>query len=89
MCLFLSAVLFGGYRLGTLEEPATRLGVRVALAGAIGVLLGYNYYALMFPGATLAYLWLGAFAGPVCGLIGGIFGLALGWYWFVGRFQKD
>ena len=85
MCLVLAGVLAGGYRLGTLEEPQTRLGVRVALAGAIGVLLGYNYFSLSLPGANVGYLWLGVLAAPICGLLGGILALAAGWYWFVGR----
>ncbi|MEP7357545.1 MAG: glycoside hydrolase family 3 N-terminal domain-containing protein, partial [Anaerolineales bacterium] len=88
MALGLFAALVGGYRLGTLDEPQPRLGVRVALAGAIGVLLGYNYFALLLPGAAIAYWWLGALAGPVCAIIGGIFGLAAGWYLFIGRQQK-
>jgi hypothetical protein len=88
MFLALVAVLTGGYRLGTLEEPQTRLGLRVALAGAIGVLLGYNYYALSLPGTSLGYLWLGVLAGPVFGFVGGILALAAGWYWFVGRLSK-
>jgi beta-N-acetylhexosaminidase len=89
MFLALVAVLTGGYRLGTLEEPQTRLGIRVALAGAIGVLLGYNYYALSLPGTSLGFLWLGVLAGPVFGFVGGILALAAGWYWFVGRVKKE
>jgi len=85
MFLALVAVLTGGYRLGTLEEPQTRMGIRVALAGGIGVLLGYNYFALSLPGASLGFLWLGVLAGPVYGFIGGILALAAGWYFFVGR----
>jgi hypothetical protein len=88
MALGLFAVLVGGYRLGTLEDPQPRLGVRVALAGAIGVLLGYNYFALLLPGAAIAYWWLGVLAGPICGIIGGILGLAAGWYLFIGRAQN-
>jgi beta-N-acetylhexosaminidase len=85
MCLGLIAVLLSGYRLGTLENPQSRLGVRVALAGTIGLLLGYNFVALSLPGTDVAYLWLGVFAAPVSALAGGILGLAVGWYWFVGR----
>jgi hypothetical protein len=88
MALALAAVLVGGYRLGTLDEPQPRLGVRVALAGAIGVLLGYNYFALLLPGSAIVYWWLGVLAGPVCAIIGGIFGLAVGWYLFIGRHQQ-
>jgi hypothetical protein len=88
MFLALVAVLTGGYRLGTLEEPQTRLGIRVALAGGIGVLLGYNYFALSLPGSNLGFLWLGVLAGPTYAFIGGILGLAAGWYWFVGRVSK-
>jgi len=85
MLLALSAVLVTGYRLGTLDEPQVRMGVRVALAGAVGVLLGYNYSALALPGASVGFLWLGVLAAPVYGLALGILGLAAGWYWFVGR----
>ena len=85
MCLGLAAVLLSGYRLGTLEDPQTRYGVRVALAGAIGLLLGYNYVALSLPGSDVLYLWLTVFAAPVSAIMGGILGLAAGWYWFVGR----
>jgi beta-N-acetylhexosaminidase len=88
MLLTLAAVLTGGYRLGTLEEPQARLGIRVALAGAIGVLVGYNYLALSLPGADLGYLWLGVLAAPIYGLLVGIVGLAAGWYWFVGRVSR-
>ena len=85
MFLVLTAVLSGGYRLGTLEEPQARLGIRVALAGAVGVLVGYNYFALALPGGSLGYLWLGVLAGPTFALVGGVWALAGGWYWFVGR----
>jgi hypothetical protein len=85
MCLGLVAVLVGGYRLGTLEEQQPRLGVRVALAGAIGMLVGYNYFALGLPGTAVAYAWLEALAAPVSAIAFGVVGLALGWYWFVGR----
>jgi beta-N-acetylhexosaminidase len=86
--LVLVAVLFAGYRLGTLEESQTRLGIRVALAGGIGVLLGYNYFALSLPGADLGFLWLGVLAGPTYAFLGGILALAAGWYWFVGRVSR-
>ena len=86
--LVLVGVLFAGYRLGTLDEPQTRLGIRVALAGGIGALLGYNYFALSLPGADLGFLWLGVLAGPTYALLGGILALAGGWYWFVGRVSR-
>jgi hypothetical protein len=89
MCLGLVAVLVSGYRLGTLEEAQTRLGVRVALAGAIGMLLGYNYVALVLPGTPVLYMWLQALAAPVSALAGGVIGLAIGWYLFVGRFLRN
>jgi len=85
MCLGLIAVLLSGYRLGTLEDQQTRYGIRVALAGTIGLLLGYNFVALSLPGTDVAYLWLGVFAAPVSAILGGILGLAVGWYFFVGR----
>lgn len=87
--LVLVGVLFAGYRLGTLEEPQARRGIRVALAGAIGVLLGYNYFALSLPGADLGYLWLGVLAGPTFAFLGGILALAAGWFWFVGRMSRS
>jgi len=86
--LVLVGVLFAGYRLGTLEDAQTRLGIRVSLAGGIGVLLGYNYLALSLPGADLGFLWLGVLAGPTFALLGGILALAAGWYWFVGRLSR-
>ncbi len=89
MCLGLVGILVGGYRLGTLEESQPRLGVRVALAGAIGMLIGYNYFALGFPGTAIGYLWLRDFAAPIASIAFGIVGLALGWYWFVGRAPGD
>lgn len=88
MCLGLIAVLLSGYRLGTLEEQQARYGFRVALAGAIGLLLGYNFVALSLPGTDVAYLWLGVFAAPVSAIAGGILGLAAGWYLFVGRTMR-
>jgi hypothetical protein len=89
MALGLVAVLFGGYRIGTLEDAQPRLGVRVALAGAIGMLIGYNYFALGLPGTATAYMWLEALAAPVSAIAFGVIGLAAGWYWFVGRSLKD
>ncbi len=85
MCLALIAVMLSGYRLGTLEDQQTRYGIRVALAGTIGLLLGYNFVALSLPGTNVAYLWLGVFAAPVSAILGGVLGLAVGWYFFVGR----
>ena len=51
-------------------DPQQRL--RVALSGAIGVLLGYNAFALGGPGTAWVYM-----------LTGGLVGLAIGWLGFV------
>jgi hypothetical protein len=85
MCLGLAAALVGGYRLGNNGGSQTRAGVRVALAGAIGLLLAYNYVALGLPGASWAFQSLGALAAPFWAIVGGAMGVAAGWYWFVGR----
>ncbi len=85
MCLGLGAVLVGGYRLGNNQASQRRQGVRVALAGAIGLLTAYNYVALGLPGAQAAVEGLGPLAAPVWAILGGAVGVAVGWYWFVGR----
>ena len=85
MCLGLGAALVGGYRLGNNPETQRRQGVRVALAGAIGLLLAYNYVALGLPGAEGSFDSLGMLAAPIWGIIGGVVGVAAGWFWFVGR----
>ena len=85
MCLGLVAVLVGGYRLGGNGQAHARQGIRVALAGAIGILAGYNYYALGMPGSMTAAESLEALAAPVFAIAGGLAGLALGWLYFVGR----
>jgi len=71
-----------GYRLGNQEGYQTR-GIRVALAGAIGVLLGYNFFALALPGSDLTFSLFGVWAASMCVLLGAGLGLAAGWYWFV------
>jgi beta-N-acetylhexosaminidase len=73
-----------GYRLGNQEGYPTR-GIRVALAGAIGVLLGYNFFALALPGADLTFSLFGIWAASMCVFLGAGLGLAAGWYWFVRR----
>jgi len=73
-----------GYRLGNQEGYQTR-GIRVALAGAIGVLLGYNFFALALPGSDLTFSLFGVWAASMCVLLGAGLGLAAGWYWFVRR----
>jgi beta-N-acetylhexosaminidase len=85
MCLGLAAVLFGGYRLGSNGRAQPRQGMRVALAGAIGMLAGYNYYALALPGTGLAQAALSSMAAPIWAIAGGLIGLGLGWLWFVLR----
>jgi hypothetical protein len=85
MCLGLAAALVGGYRLGNHHDTQPRQGVRVALAGAIGLLLAYNYVALGLPGSTAAVETFGALAAPFWAIVGGAVGVVAGWYWFVGR----
>ena len=81
MLLGLTAAIFTGYRLSGAGANRGRQ-VRVALAGAIGALAGYNFFALGLPGADLA-LSFGVWAASVCVLVGAALGLAAGWYWFV------
>jgi beta-N-acetylhexosaminidase len=85
MCLGLAATLMGGYRLGNNYQAQTRQGVRVALAGAIGLLVAYNYIALGLPGSASSFESLGALAAPTWAIVGGALGVLAGWYWFVGR----
>jgi beta-N-acetylhexosaminidase len=80
LLLGLAAVVVAGYRLGTLEAPPAQR-VRVALAGALGALGGYNYYALALPGANIAQAF-GVLAASAWVFFGAGIGLALGWYWF-------
>jgi beta-N-acetylhexosaminidase len=71
LCLCLAAVMTGGYFVSAVgADPQQRL--RVALSGAIGVLLGYNAFAAGWPGT----IWIDMLAG-------GLAGLALGWFGFV------
>jgi hypothetical protein len=86
MCLGLIAAVVVGYQLGALSHPDAQPSrrVRVALAGAIGVLLGYNYFALGWPGADWAEPF-GLFAPTIWVVIGAGLGLGVGWYWFVRR----
>lgn len=79
----LVAVIAAGYRLGAPAAPPAQR-VRIALCGALGALVGYNFYALSLPGANFAGAFgiLAAFAWVVLGA--GI-GLAAGWYWFARR----
>lgn len=77
MCGVLLAVGVGGYWVGG------RFGVRVALAGVIGTLVGYNIFALGWLGLTE----LGGVGAFFAALLGGALGLVLGWYWFLRRKQ--
>jgi beta-N-acetylhexosaminidase len=71
LCLCVAAVMAGGYFGSAFgADPQQRL--RVALSGAIGVLLGYNAYAVGWPGT----IWIDMLAG-------GVVGLAVGWAGFV------
>jgi beta-N-acetylhexosaminidase len=84
MCLGLASAMLIGYRLG--DSATTRSQrFRVALAGAIGVLAGYNFFALALPGAEAASQRFGILAATICVIIGALLGLVTGWYWFVRR----
>jgi beta-N-acetylhexosaminidase len=80
MVLGLVVTLVAGYQLGTRARRPMR-GVRVALCGAIGVLAGYNIFALGLPGADVTQS-LGPFAASMWVVFGAIVGIAGGWYWF-------
>jgi beta-N-acetylhexosaminidase len=85
LILGLVAVVVAGYRLGASEAPPSQR-VRIALAGAIGALVGYNFYALGLPGADLARAF-GVLAASAWVFLGAGIGLAVGWYWFARRGQ--
>jgi beta-N-acetylhexosaminidase len=79
MLFGLAAAMVTGYRLGGWDANP-RPAVRVAVAGAIGVLLGYNYYALRFPGADLLFFGAGDWAVLISVAVGGVLGVGSGWY---------
>ncbi len=85
LCLGLAVMMVGGYRLGAAPGAQPRQGLRLALAGAIAMLVGYNYYALGLPGSAAAFRGLGALAGLLFAALGGLAGLGVGWYWLIGR----
>jgi hypothetical protein len=80
MLLGLVAALVAGYRLGG-AEARPRRGVRLALLGGLGVLVGYNFIALGLPGAAALLEGFGRLAPSVCVLLGGGLGLGAGWLW--------
>jgi len=59
----------------------SRRAVRVALLGAVGALIGYNVYALDFPGMMWLATYLSGLAPALCVLVGASAGLALGGWW--------
>jgi beta-N-acetylhexosaminidase len=71
LCLCLAAAMAGGY-FGTAARADPQRRLRVALSGAIGVLLGYNAFAVGWPGT----IWIDMLGG-------GVVGLAIGWVGFV------
>ncbi len=83
LILGLVAVVVAGYRLGAAEAPPSQR-VRIALAGVIGALVGYNFYALGLPGADLARAF-GVLAASAWVFVGAGIGLATAWYWFARR----
>jgi beta-N-acetylhexosaminidase len=87
MLMGLVTALVIGYRTGA-ESVSRTQRVRTALAGAIGVLAGYNFFALGLPGAGL-FAGLGHWAASVCVVLGATAGVAVGWFWFVYRVQDS
>ncbi len=76
----LAGVLLVGYRLGGADAQPRR-GVRLALLGAIGVLIGYNFFALGLPGARTLSAGFGGLASVISVVLGGGLGLWVGWAW--------
>lgn len=81
MLFLLAGVFFAGYRLG---DGQPRRGLRLALLGALGVLAGYNFWALGLPGAD-ALAASGFFAPLFAALLGALVSLGAGWYWLKRR----
>jgi hypothetical protein len=79
------AVVVAGYRLSAAEAPPSQR-VRIALAGAIGALVGFNFYALGLPGADIARAF-GVLAASAWVFLGAGVGLVTGWVWFARRGQ--
>jgi hypothetical protein len=71
LCICLAGVIAGGYFVSAWgADPQQRF--RVALSGAIGVLVGYNAFAVGWPGT----IWVDMLGG-------GLAGLVIGWFGFV------
>ncbi|MBF8281692.1 MAG: putative Glycosidase [Anaerolineales bacterium] len=83
LILGLVAVVVAGYRLSAAEAPPSQR-VRIALAGAIGALVGFNFYALGLPGADIARAF-GVLAASAWVFLGAGVGLVTGWVWFARR----
>jgi beta-N-acetylhexosaminidase len=83
LILGLVAVVVAGYRLSAAEAPPSQR-VRIALAGAVGALVGYNFYALGLPGADIARAF-GVLAASAWVFLGAGVGLVTGWVWFARR----
>ncbi|MBL8045398.1 MAG: hypothetical protein JNL09_02600 [Anaerolineales bacterium] len=72
--------LVAGWQIGG-GAAQLRRAVRVALLGAVGALIGYNVFALDFPGMMWLATYLSGLAPALCVLVGAGLGLALGWWW--------
>lgn len=72
--------LAAGWQLGG-GAAQPRRAVRVALLGAVGALIGYNVFALDFPGMMWLATYLSGLAPALCVFVGASLGLALGWWW--------
>ncbi len=81
MLLLLAGALFIGYRLG---DGQPQRGLRLSLLGALGVLAGYNFWALGLPGADVLAV-SGFFAPLFAALLGALVSLGVGWYWLKRR----
>ena len=79
----LALLLIGGtgWRFSRSQGRAISGGVKVVLAVAIGVGLGYNLYALGAPSNLLRAESLGSLAPTVAAWTGGLIGLVFGRFW--------
>ena len=80
---FMGIALVGGagYFVSNLNGLRKGMQVRCVLVTVIGALAGYNYLALQLPGSATLIETIGAFAGLLLAVIGGVVGLALAQTW--------
>jgi beta-N-acetylhexosaminidase len=81
-----AGVSFLAFRSGMSSEQTGR--GRSALATLVFSLLGYNYVALGFPGATSLVNGLGPWAPGLTGVVAGLIALGCQWLWTVARRRR-